>query len=154
MKNFIADLSPEHIDSILSEDIVANDGFMSAAYNAAVSYSSFKDLRSNYTLRKAQIHKSITEIKAPLLKASTIHLSPSLNISVLATFLVEKNKLITKAMECLLVLKECLQKSPTMSNLRRRVTQQVKRERGELSHMDKVKCQCMNWTAVWMAAAS
>ena len=56
-------------------------------------------------------------------------------IGVLATSCFEeKKRLITRATEHLLILKECLQKSPVMNNLRRRVKQQVK----EVSHMDAV----------------
>ena len=65
--------------------VVANEGFISTAYNAAVSYNSFKDLQSNYMMWQAgkqttkltksleQVEKSITELKGLLLQASTIH---------------------------------------------------------------------------------
>ena len=49
VKGIVAPLCPAHIDSILSEDVVCNEGFMSVAYSTALSYNEFRDLRSNYT---------------------------------------------------------------------------------------------------------
>lgn len=49
VKGFITHLSPGNVDSILSEDVLGNEGFKGAACNAALSYKTFKDLRCNYT---------------------------------------------------------------------------------------------------------
>lgn len=61
--------------------------------------------------------EATTEIKEVFLKASKIQLSPSLGMAVLATSCVEKNKLITKAAEHFVILKERLQKPPVINNL-------------------------------------
>ena len=52
VKDFITHLCPGNVDSILSEDILAIEGFMGAAYNAALLYDEFKSLRRTYTAQR------------------------------------------------------------------------------------------------------
>ena len=161
VKGFVADLCPGVVDSILSEDVIANKDFVGIAYSAVSLYNEFKNLRCTYLAQRErkrasklerslrEVDKITADIKDTLLKANSIRLTPSLEITVLAASCLEKNRIITKATQHFLILKECLQKTPVMSNLRRRVKQQGKRG---ISH-DEIQCRCMNSsTLTWSDA--
>ena len=77
---------PGNVDSILSEDVLAIEGFMGVTYNAALLYNEFKSLRCIYTSHRVQkranklemslrkVDETITENKEILLEVRAINL--------------------------------------------------------------------------------
>ena len=53
IEGFISHLCPDNVESILSEDVLAIEGFMGAAHNAALLYNEFNSLRCTYTAQRA-----------------------------------------------------------------------------------------------------
>ena len=100
VKGFIADLCPGVVDSV---DVIANKDFVGIAYSAVSLYNEFKNLRCTYLAQRERkrLERSLREvdksadIKDVLLKASSIRLTPSLGITILAASRLEKNRIIT-----------------------------------------------------------
>ena len=110
-KWFIAQLCPEQVDNILTDDVLSNEGFMNVAQNAAIVYNSFNDLYCKYVSQRSRkrvtklkrslehVSKIEAEVRKLLLKASKIRLATSLGTAMLAEFSLAKNNLLTKAMD-------------------------------------------------------
>ena len=98
VKGFVADLCAGVVDSILSEDVIANEDFVGVVYSAVSLYNEHKNLRCTYLAQRErkrslwEVDKITADIKDTLMKASSIRLTPSLGITVITASCLKNRK--------------------------------------------------------------